>query len=104
MNFIKRYWHLLILVGIGLFLITNNTLFQVLGTEVYIPAIASIKFVTALLFRNMFNRDTTDKYVKTKQFTQDFWSDLSPKERVILTHIQFWVYLIFLGLVVLAVG
>lgn len=100
-NFFKRYWPLILGLILSFAIFTNDVLFGFLGTVIYVPALAFLGILTAILLRNIFNSNTTDKYVDEKGYNKDF-HDLPPREKVWLTTLQFWVYLIFAGMIIMA--
>jgi hypothetical protein len=100
-KFVSRYWPFLVAFIIAIAIFVNNTLFNFVGTLVYVPALAILGALVALLFRNILNADTTDKFVDSKGYNVAF-NELPSREKVWLTTIQFWVYIIFVGLIIVA--
>lgn len=105
MKFVKKYWSFVFLFLLALAVFLNASAFQVLGTILYVPVLTFGGILLAVAFRAVFNRDTTWPYVRdndeSKGYDADF-RNLPPNQRVWFAGIQFWVYLIFVALVILA--
>lgn len=69
---------------------------------VMIPMFGFIALGSALLFRHLFNRSTTDAYVSDSAGLKKDWGKLSPYQRLFLTKLEFAFY--FLGACLLGAG
>lgn len=93
-KYIVRYWPLLVMVGLAVGLALSNTLFQAMGTLIYLPVLVLGAAAVALLLRNILHHDTSDADADSGRFVRE-WKELSMDARVKLTVLQFLVY--FLG-------
>lgn len=98
-RFVRRYWILIVLWLCSLVVMVNNAVFGLVKTLVFVPTYALTAMLVALLIRNVFNVDTTDRDSDTGRFVQD-WNDLDPKTRAELTVKQMGTY--FLGVCLIA--
>lgn len=89
-----RYWILFLSLVILSALIISNILFSVVGAMLWVPAGVLASMASALLTRNIFNSQTSDRDADTGRFAGD-WDLLDARTRVILTVGQILVY--FLG-------
>lgn len=97
--YFKRYWVLLALFGIAVALIFSNVIFDALGTMVYLPALTLGAALSALLLRNVINRDTTDADADSG-YTARAWKRLSARDRAIWAKVEILAY--FLGACLIA--
>ena len=89
-----RYWILFVVLAVLAALIVSNILFSVVGAMLWVPAGVLASMGSALLARNVFNSQTSDKDADTGRFEAE-WNNLDLRTRVILTVAQLLVY--FLG-------
>lgn len=102
-SFLRRYWWVIALV-IGAYLLARwDAAFRVLDVMAYLPLLFAAWVAFPLAWRNIFNRDTTDKYIDNKGPKEDFWA-MSPKDRMFYTLGQFAAYLIGSAIVVHALA
>ncbi len=102
-GFVLRYWLIISLIAAFACLIFSNKLFAVVGMLVYLPALFIGAMAQALLARNILNNDTTDKSARTGQIKRE-WAEMDGKTRVILTKIEFLVYLLCASLITAALA
>ena len=103
MKFLSKYWSFVFLFILALAVFLNASAFQVLGTILYVPVLTFGGILLVVAFRSVFNRDTTWPYVRDNDETKGYDADfraLPPEQKVWLTAIQFWVYLIFVAIVI----
>lgn len=100
-KFIRRYWVLLAATALFLILALSNTLFSILGTFVYIPALTLAGMVSALFLRNVFNSKTTDDFSDRGLYDLE-WEKLDGKTKVIISVVQIGFY--FIGACIVASG
>lgn len=96
---IARYWVLFTVLALLAVLLITNVLFAVVGAMLWIPALVLGCMGSALLLRNVFNAETTDKDVDSGKFEAE-WGSLDSKTRITLTVVQILVY--FLGACIVA--
>ena len=82
LSYLSRYWHLLALLTLAIFLVQSEALFQRFGMFVYIPAGPLAAVVLALLIRHLFFRQTLDLDVHSGDFVM-WWKALPPRDRVL---------------------
>lgn len=99
MTFIKRYYKLLIVAALFIFLTRFNEVFNLIGTFMYLPALVAAAAATALFLRNIFNDQTTDDHVDSGEYVK-VWNELEPKERFKYTYWQWITY--FIGACIVA--
>ncbi len=101
--FLKNYWLLLLLFAFALLIFGNAQAFLVAGTIVYVPVLTFGGILLALVFRSIFNKDTTWPYVNDGDPSHGYDADfnhLSPVHKVWITAMQFWVYLLFIAIII----
>lgn len=98
-NFVKRYWVLLVLWLAASVVAKFNIAFLYLGLIIYIPFLTLSAFLVGLLIRNVFNSETSDHDSDSGQFTRE-WKALPPEKRVTLSVYQLLVY--FMGACLIA--
>lgn len=94
-----RYWWLFVIFGAAVALCFSKALFNLFGTMIYIPALTVGAELTALLIRNIVNRDTTDADADNGNLAQGYFA-MSPAERYRWSQIQHLVR--FLGAALIA--
>lgn len=103
MKFVANYWPILVAFIVSAIIFTSSEAFKLLGTLLYIPVLTFGGILLALAFRSVFNRDTTWPYVydhdPSRGYDGDFYK-LPGNQRVWLTAIQIWVYLLFIAFVI----
>ncbi len=82
-SYVARYWELLVLLVLVAFAALSQTLFQALGTLVYIPVLIAAVAATVLLIRHLVFRNTLDKFAH-ENFIECFWS-LPSSHRLYIT-------------------
>lgn len=97
--FFGRYWWLFVIFAAAVLIIFSNVLFDALGLLIYLPAFTTGAAITALLIRNVINRDTTDADADSG-YTTRAWRKLPSRDRVIWSKIEILVY--FLGACLIA--
>lgn len=110
-DYLKRYWLILVVLGALISLYLSGTLGVTMHGALIIPIFLMIAAGSALLLRDLFNRKTTDPYVSEKTELEDGskvsrieaeWNALTPFQRILLTKVEFAVYLIVAGTVAAA--
>ena len=101
-SYIRRYWPLLALVAVLIAAFNLSALGTALRGSILIPMLGTIALLSSLLLRNVFNRDTTDKFVKAKASYKAAWNGLSDYEKMFLTKLELGTY--FLGTCLLGAG
>ena len=101
-SYLRRYWWVILAILLGYLLADYG--WEILDIFAYLPLVFALWVSGPLLFRNIFNRKTTDKYIDDKQYHEDFWGALLPSERVWFTMIQSGIYLLGSALIVHAVA
>lgn len=94
-----RYWWLFVIFGAAVALCFSKALFNLFGTMIYIPALTVGAELTALLIRNIVNRDTTDKDADNGTLAQGYFA-MTTSERYRWAQIQHLVR--FLGAALIA--
>ena len=102
-NYLKRYWILLVLWLASSAAVWTNVTFLMLGTVLYVPFLALAAFLIALLIRNVFNTDTTDADSDSGRFARE-WNEISVERRVTLTVVQILVYFLGTCLIAASIG
>jgi len=86
--YIRRYWLLLLFFCVALILALNDSVFNTLGSLIYLPVLGTGTWLVVLLIRHLFFRNSLDAYVDNRVpgalFQDDFMS-LDKKDRVLLT-------------------
>jgi len=110
-SYLRRYWWVLLAVILGYLLADYG--WNLLDIFAYLPLVFGLWITGPLLFRNIFNRTTTDAYVdqktnrndgtKVKQITLDFES-MDSVQKVWFTMIQNGIYLLGSAIVVHAIA
>lgn len=92
-SFFERYWQFCLWGAVSLVLVLNNQVFKFLGALIYLPLLVFAVFILAFVVRHVLNRTSTDAYIHADAYDTDFAS-LTPLAKVVITQIQFAVYLI----------
>ena len=103
LGFFLRYWKLILLNVILVWMALNDAVFAHLGSLIYLPAIGSSLLTTTLFLRHLFYTSTLDADAAKGTFT-DEWRALDPRTRQILTCAYFGILFIGLALVAASVG
>jgi len=93
LSFLRRYWWLIVILYIGYVMVRSESVFAVLDVFGYLPLAFASWVGLVLLWRNLFNRKTTDQYVDSGRYVKDFDS-LPAREKVWFTMIQAGCYLV----------
>ena len=97
--FVARYRVLLVLFALAVALIFSNVLFDAIGAMIYLPALTIGASLSALLLRNVINRDTTDADADSG-YTARAWKRLGYRDRALWAKIEILAY--FLGACLIA--
>jgi hypothetical protein len=97
--FVARYRVLLALFALAVALIFSNVLFDAIGAMIYLPALTIGASLSALLLRNVINRDTTDADADSG-YTTRAWRRLGYRDRALWAKIEILAY--FLGACLIA--
>jgi hypothetical protein len=105
LSYLKRYWWVLLLVIVTFTIGRNDGVWAVLDAFAVFPVLFCVSWAFALLWRNLFNRNTTDAFVDSGRFKTAF-NALSEEKKVELTMMQMNGYvlagsIIALGIVLL---
>lgn len=104
-TFLQRSWMLTVFMVLSNFAVLSNheffkiwtrdndgnvvyvgqTLFQILGAVLYIPAMASVVVWVALLFRHLYFRESIDKDINDGTYLLD-WRAVTPTTRIWVTN------------------
>ena len=98
-SYVRRYWYVVVLLYIAYLGARSNSLFAVLDVFAYLPLAFAAWVALPLLWRNIFNAGSTDKYIDSGDYTRDFAS-LPPELKVELTVRQMNGYLIGSAIIV----
>lgn len=98
-SFFARYWIILLILGILAAVIITGVLWTVAGAMIWIPALTVGAMATALLLRNIFNRQTTDADADSGRY-DEMWEGLDDKTKVLYTIVQLLGY--FIGACIVA--
>ena len=101
-NYIKRYWILLLVITVLIWAYTSDALALTMRGALLIPIFTLIAGASGLLLRNVYNRKTTDKYVDDKDLIKNDWNSLTPFQRIVITKVEFLAY--FAGGCLIAAG
>ena len=101
-NYIKRYWPLLLVLGLLIFAYTSGTLAVAMKGLLLIPIFTLTACASGLLLRNVYNRSTTDRYVDDKDWINKDWDSLTPWQRILITKVEALTY--FAGGALIAAG
>lgn len=101
-NYIKRYWILLLVITVLIWAYTSGALALTMRGALLIPIFTLIAGASGLLLRNVYNRKTTDKYVDDKDLIKNDWNSLTPFQRIVITKVEFLAY--FVGGCLIAAG
>ncbi|CAN5326931.1 hypothetical protein BH09VER1_BH09VER1_48970 [soil metagenome] len=93
LKYLSRYWILLVIVALAVGLALSNTLFQAVGTLIYLPVLVLGAAAVALLLRNVLHHETSDADADSGRFTSE-WRALPAEARVKLSILQFLAYFI----------
>lgn len=96
-SFFVRYWKFVAIGIVALTLVLNNQVFKFLGSLIYLPLLVFSVFVLAFIMRYILNKTSTDAYIKEDAYDKDFAS-LAARDKVALTQLQFFVYLIVIAI------
>lgn len=98
-SYVRRYWWVLALLYLAYLAARSDDLFKILDIFVYLP-LAFVAWVTLpLLWRNLFNARTTDKFVDSGNYAKSF-NDATSEKKVELTVQQMNGYLIGSAIIV----
>jgi hypothetical protein len=100
LSYLSRYWELLLLLAVAAVAALSNTLFQILGTIVYVPVLVLAAAASALLVRHLVFRNTLDDFAHN--YFIDTWRPLDNKLKLIITLAVLSV--IYLGACIIASG
>jgi len=98
-SYARRYWWVILILYIAYVAARSNSLFAVLDVFVYLPLAFAAWVALPLLWRNIFNRHTTDAYIDNKGYTNDF-NALDAKTKVEIVVKQMNGYLIGAAIIV----
>lgn len=91
-DFVRRFWIIIVLWVACCVAVNFNITFMMLGTALYAPYLFLSGGLSMLLFRNVYNTDTTDPYSDSGKLKEDF-NGLSPLAKVLITKGEMLVYL-----------
>jgi hypothetical protein len=113
LSYVVRYWYVLVAVVLTFILAKWDAAFALLDVFVYVPVCCAIAVAFVLLWRNIFNRGTTDDYVcqktnrndgtEVKQIILDF-EGMTPTHRIWFTMIQSGFYLLGASIITAAIA
>ena len=101
-SYIKRYWPLLLVLGVLIFAYTSGALAVAMKGLLLIPIFTLTACASGFLLRNVYNRSTTDRYVDDKEWITKDWDSLTPWQRILITKIEALSY--FVGGTLIAAG
>ena len=101
-NYVKRYWILLLVITVLIWAYTSGALALTMRGALLIPIFTLIAGASGLLLRNVYNRKTTDRYADDEDKIKTDWDELTPLQRILITKAEFLVY--FAGGCVIAAG
>lgn len=116
-SYLRRYWWVIAIIVATFLLARWDAAFAVLDIFVYFPVVFAISVAFPLLWRNLFNRNSTDAYIDTKvpvmgangkvkqisKIAQDF-KDLPDRDKVWLATIQSLAYFIASAIITAALA
>ncbi len=83
-TFLRRNWALTLFASLAVLACLNDRVFQSLGALIYIPAVAGVAAVVAMLIVHLFFRETIDKETHDGSYLAE-WRAAPPQLRLILT-------------------
>lgn len=92
-SYVRRYWWVIAILWIAYVAARADSVFAVLDIFAYLPLAFAAWVSLVLLWRNVFNRNTTDEFVDSGGF-RDGFNALPSKDKVKLTVSQMNGYLI----------
>ncbi|MGC4013419.1 MAG: hypothetical protein QM755_02715 [Luteolibacter sp.] len=98
-----RHWLLIGLFIAFALIALNDRVFAAVGTFAYAPALVTLGALCALLLRNVFNADTTDAD-SDSGYTRDTYKTLTPRERLLISKVEFWIYLLAAAHIIAAIA
>lgn len=101
-TYIKRYWPLLIVLGVLIYAYTCGAIGVAMKGLLLIPIFTLTAAASGLLLRNVYNRSTTDRYVDNKLLLRKDWDSLTPWQRILITKVEALTY--FAGGALIAAG
>lgn len=98
-SYLARYWWVVAILWVAYVAARADSVFAVLDVFAYLPLAFAAWVALPLLWRNIFNRNTTDRYVDEKKYQEDF-QKLDYAHKVDLTVRQMGHYLIGSAIIV----
>ena len=101
-TYLKRYWPLLLVLGVLIYAYTSGTIGVAMKGLLLIPIFTLTAAASGLLLRNVYNRQTTDRYADEKELIRKDWDSLTPFQRILFLKGEALTY--FIGGSLIAAG